>query len=469
MLTFIFQQSLDSGAVPDDWKVALVTPIFKKGKRSAPENYRPVSLTSICCKIKEHIIVSETIKHLEHHNILVDYQHGFRRRRSCESQLLITAHDFASILNKHSQVDVAVLDFAKAFDKVPHQRLIEKMKFYNIHPSVVEWTKAFLSSRTQSVVVDGYTSEAAPVLSGVPQGTVMGPLLFLIFINDIAKEIGASVRLFADDCLLYREIKSTKDCSLLQKDLTELVNWSKTWGMAFNIAKCSILSLTNATKNKISYTYEMDDQALTTIKSTPYLGVTISRKLQWTEHIDATVFAANRMLGFLRRTLGRCPENIKEKAYKATVRPKLEYCSSVWDPHHQTDIEKIEKVQKRAARFVKNIPHRRSGPQPSVTAIVEDLGWETLQNRRLNNQLTLLYKTVNNQIEIPAEYHPVPNNTRESRRCHNHQFTRLQSDINVHKYSFIPRTITDWNKLPSDVVAAKSLDLFKKRLHARQF
>ena len=187
-----------------------------------------------------------------------------------------------------------------------------------------------------------------------------------------------------------------------------------------------------------------------------------------TEHIDATVFAANRMLGFLRRTLGRCPESIKEKAYKATVRPKLKYCSSVWHPHHQKDIDKVEKVQKRAARFVKNNPHRRSGPQPSVTAMVEDLGWETLQNRRLNNRQTLLYKIINNQVEIPANYHPVPNNNRDSRRCHNHQFTRLQSDINTHKFSFIPRTIVDWNSLPSDVVAAKSLDSFKKRLHARQ-
>ena len=128
MLTFIFQQSLDTGTVPDDWKMALVTPVFKKGKRSAPENYRPVSLTSICCKINEHIIVSETMSHLERQDILVDYQHGFRRRRSCESQLLITAHDLASILNKRSQVDVAVLDFAKAFDKVPHQRLIKKTR-----------------------------------------------------------------------------------------------------------------------------------------------------------------------------------------------------------------------------------------------------------------------------------------------------------------------------------------------------
>ena len=128
MLTFIFQQALDQSTVPDDWKIALVSPVFKKGKRSGPENYRPISLTSICCKINEHIIVSQTITHLEQHNILVDYQHGFRRRRSCESQLLITAHDLASILDDHAQVDVAVLDFANAFDKVPHQRLIDKLK-----------------------------------------------------------------------------------------------------------------------------------------------------------------------------------------------------------------------------------------------------------------------------------------------------------------------------------------------------
>ena len=371
ILTFIFQQTLDKGSVPDDWKIALVTPIFKKGKRSAPENYRPVSLTSICCKINEHIIVSQTISHLEQHNILVDYQHGFRRRRSCESQLLVTAHDLASVLNKHSQVDVAVLDFAKAFDKVPHQRLIEKLRFYNIHPNVISWTTSFLSNRTQSVVVDGFTSDEAAVISGVPQGTVMGPMLFLIFINDIACNISSTVRLFADDCLLYKEIVSKADTTTLQQDLTELVEWSKTWGMAFNISKCNVLSVTNATKHKIEANYEMDGKPLNNINSTLYLGVTISRKLQWKEHIDVTCSAATRMLGFLRRNLSRCPQNIKEKAYKSAIRPKLEYCSSIWDPHTQKDIDKIEMVQKRAARFVKNIPHRRTGQQTSATAIVQ--------------------------------------------------------------------------------------------------
>ena len=466
MLTFIFQQSLDTGTVPDDWKMALVTPVFKKGKRSAPENYRPVSLTSICCKINEHIIVSETMSHLERQDILVDYQHGFRRRRSCESQLLITAHDLASILNKRSQVDVAVLDFAKAFDKVPHQRLIKKLEYYNLNPKVVGWIKSFLSDRTQRVVVDGYTSAEAPVLSGVPQGTVLGPLLFLLFINDIALNVSSSIRLVADDCLVYRETNTPEKCQLLQEDLEELAAWSLTWGMAFNVSKCNIISITNATKHKQKFSYSMNGEPIKSVKSAPYLGLIINNKLRWNQHIDSISSAANRMLGFLNRAMRKCSGQLKEKAYKTTVRPKLEYCSTIWDPHHADKVKKVEMVQRRAARFVKNIPHRRTGPQPSVTAMVNELGWETLQERRHNNRCQLLYKVKNGLVEVPTEYHPV-SKTRESRGCHSKQYVTYQTDIDSFKYSFLPRTVLDWNKLPRTVVEAESLVDFKRRLTSR--
>ena len=222
MLAFIMQQSLITRRIPSDWKKALVTPVFKEGDKSKPENYRPVSLTSICCRITEHIIVSQTMKHLDNHSILVDIQHGFRWQRSCESQLIITSHDLATILNRHSQADVAVLDFAKAFDKVPHHRLLQKLKQYNLDNDVIWWVESFLSSRNQRVVVDGFTSKEAPVMSSVPQGTVLGPLLFLIFINDIASETSWSIRLFADDCLLYREVRMHADCHMLQQDLDKL-------------------------------------------------------------------------------------------------------------------------------------------------------------------------------------------------------------------------------------------------------
>ena len=336
-------------------------------------------MTSICCKINEHIIVSQTLKHLEKHKILVDHQHGFRRGRSCETQLLITAHDLASTLNNRSQADVAVLDFAKAFDKVPHQRLIKKLEFYNLDKHAIGWIVSFLSGRSQSVVVDGHSSDESQVLSGVPQGTVMGPLLFLLFINDISADVSSSIRLFADDCLIYRDIRSSHDAELLQQDLDKVVDWSKKWGMEFNVSKCNILTVTQKmTKNQVEFKYHMDGQPLLNTNSTPYLGVTLNEKLNWDEHINKTTAAANRMLGFLRRTMYKCPQDLKATAYKTIVRPKLEYSASIWDPHQQKHMNKIDMVQRRAARFVTNTPHRCSGPQPSITAMVKDLGWETL-------------------------------------------------------------------------------------------
>ena len=310
----------------------------------------------------------------------------------------------------------------------------------------------------------------APVLSGVPQGTVMGPLLFLIFINDIAKDIKSRITFLADDCLLYYKIKTREDCNILQRDLDTLLKWTKTWGMAFNIKKCNVLSITNKTKNRINNEYQMENQPIKTIDSTPYLGVTITKKLLWNEHIDKAASAANRMLGFLTRTMRRCPQDLKEKAYKTTVRPKLEYCSSIWDPHETKYIKKCEMVQHRAARFVKNIPHRYTGPQPSVTAMVSELGWETLQNRRLNSRLTLLYKVKNSLVEVPTEYHPVPNLKRDpgTRRCHNKQYERITSDVNAFTFAFLPRTIVDWNNLRPSVVAAESLESFKARLSSIQ-
>lgn len=222
MLAFIFQQSIDTGEVPQDWRTANIVPIFKKGNRSKPANYRPVSLTAIPCKIMEHIISSQMMDHLEENNILLETQHGFRHKRSCESQLIITTDDLSRVLNTHGQTDMAILDFSKAFDKVPHARLAQKLEFYGIRGKTKQWIISFLRNRSQRVLVDGDMSQLNPVISGVPQGTVLGPILFLIYINDISDNIDSTVRLFADDCLVYREIKSVEDCQILQRDNSQL-------------------------------------------------------------------------------------------------------------------------------------------------------------------------------------------------------------------------------------------------------
>ena len=243
MLTHLFQQSLDSGVLPNDWKKAYVTPIYKKGDKTNPANYRPISLTSVVCKVMEHILASHIMQYLDTNNILLDTQFGFRSKHSCETQLLLTTTDLAKAIDKNLQTDVGILDFSKAFDKVSHNRLLHKLKHYGINGNILHWIKSFLHGRTQRVVVEGSYSSPCPVTSGVPQGSVLGPILFLIYINDISNNIHSQLRLFADDCLVYRIIQSSGDHLILQDDFNTLTSWAKANNMEFNITKCKIIQV----------------------------------------------------------------------------------------------------------------------------------------------------------------------------------------------------------------------------------
>ena len=213
ILEIIFNMSLQTGQVPNDWKEANIAPIFKKGDKHSPSNYRPVSLTCIIAKCMEHILVSNMMKHLELNNILHPLQHGFRKNYSCETQLLSLFQDLAS---NASQIDMIIMDFSKAFDKVPHRRLNYKLDWYAIRGNTREWILDFLSGRSQRVVLEGASSDSEPVVSGVPQGTVLGPVLFLLYINDLPDVVvHSTARLFADDCIVYRPIRNNDDTILL--------------------------------------------------------------------------------------------------------------------------------------------------------------------------------------------------------------------------------------------------------------
>ena len=245
-----YQQSIDEARLPDDWKQQYVHPVFKKGSRSDPANYRPVALTCILCKTLEHIIASNLHCHLEEHGFLSDAQHGFRKLRSCETQLYATLQDFFNTLEAGGRLDAVVLDFSKAFDKVPHERLMSKLLHCGVQGSTRRWIRHWLIGCEQRVVVDGTESDTCSVTSGVPQGSVLGPLLFLIFINDIAQDLNSNIRLFADDALLYRSIRSQEDHNRMQEDLDTLAHWASTWCMEFNVTKCYAMHIMTTSQKK---------------------------------------------------------------------------------------------------------------------------------------------------------------------------------------------------------------------------
>lgn len=227
-LTTIFNRSLSTSCVPEDWKQAIAIPVYKKGDRRDPLNYRPISLTCITSKIFEHIISHEMRNHLDNYNILSDVQHGFRKLHSCESPLIHTISELCFHNNNSDQVDVIVLDFSKAFDTVSHAKLINKLKAYNFFKNIILWIEDWLRDRSFLVSVNGSTSRVTAAYSGVPQGSVLGPLLFLVYINDLPMTISChktSIRLFADDALLYRPIKSLSDSHKLQQQLNAVINW----------------------------------------------------------------------------------------------------------------------------------------------------------------------------------------------------------------------------------------------------
>ena len=271
--------------------------------------------------------------------------------------------------------------------------LLWKLHQYGIRGRELAWIRAFLGSRSQQVVIDGEESESIPVTSGVPQGSLLGPILFLIYINDLPDEVRSQVRLFADDTALYLTMESEDDRSALQTDLDILYAWETRWDMEFNPSKCQVVHVTGSRKT-VKIDYVLHGQVLESVPCARYLGVDISSGLTWNSHIDRVIANANRTLGFIRRNIKTKMPKVREAAYNSLVRPQLEYASAVWDPHTKVRISQIKQVQRRAARLTASNFDRQS----SVTEMVKQLGWRSLEQRRADARLCLFYKVIHGLI-----------------------------------------------------------------------
>ena len=458
-ITRIFNESLKQMKVPDHWKMSNVTPIPKSGDPTSPTNYRPISLLSLVSKVLERIVHSRISAFIFSNNLLSTCQFGFRPRSSTQEALLSVTRNWFQLLSEHRQVACVFFDVKKAFDSVPHRKIIDSLSGIGIKGPLLNWLRDYLSGRRQRVVLDGTTSDPVNVSSGVPQGSILGPLLFNIVMNSISNlplSTNARLILYADDVLLFKPIDSAADAESLQLDVDKVIKWMSSQGLTPNHTKTQLLPITRST-NPLHIMITINGHPIAPSSSVKYLGVTISSNLSWSEHIASTCKKAKRQLGFIHRRFCQSPPQVRGKLYRATVLPKLEYCSAVWDPHKLTDIAKLEDVQKFAARITTRMW------KADYDSLTSTLSWQHLSVRRKLQKLKVCYNILNNLSIIPADTftpHPYP----LPRHPHSRILFRPFARTAAHQSSFFINVIPIWNNLPSFVVNSPNPFIFKRRL-----
>ena len=453
-LGIIYRETLERGEIPADWKDAGITPLYKKGKRSDAQNYRPVSLTSIPCKILETIVKEEMLLHLDKFSLIKESQHGFLTGRSCLTNLLEFMEEVTEIIDRGNSVDVIYLDFAKAFDKVSHKRLFKKLESHGISGNVGKWIVNWLTGRRQKVYVSGVYSDWNNVISGVPQGSVLGPLLFLIFINDLDENILSSLKKFADDTKLFREINCNNDCQTLQDDVDKLIGWSEEWNMLFNVEKCSVMHLG---RQNDKHVYNMGSSEIKSITVEKDLGVVFDSNIKFSSQCTVAARNANRILGLIRRNILHKSKDVILRLYKSLVRPHLEYCIQVWNPYLKKDVVLLEKVQKRATKMISELRHL------SYDQRLHKLGLISLEKRRIRGDLIQAFKIIKGFDKINmSKFFTLSVGSRT--RGHSFKLSKNRARLELRRNFFSQRVVNAWNKLPDEVIDVKTVNAFKQAL-----
>ena len=458
-ITLIFRASLKLRELPDQWKHASVYAIFKKGTKTKPKNYRPVSLTSIICKTFESLIRDHIIEHMKQNNLFREKQFGFISGRSTTLQLIHVFNIWTEILDQEGEIEAIYCDFMKAFDKVPHKRLIHKIDKYGIKGNILGWIKAFLSNRTQCVNIGCATSNTAPVTSGIPQGSVLGPILFVIYINDLPDVVDEDsfVFLFADDTKLFREIKSPVDRFILQQDLISLTEWSDKWLLKFHPDKCVSMIISRSSEIRVA-SYEMENHQFHCSNCEKNIGVFIDSSLNFDKHISYAVNKANRVLAIARKTFECMDRDIFSQIFKTLVRPHLEYAAPVWSPYQISQKELIENVQRRATKMV---PGLSDLPYPER---LRKLNLPTLAYRRVRGDMIQTFKLMN---DIDGYDKSLPSILEISTTGLGGQSKKLykqRANKKIRKFYFTNRITSLWNSLPEYVIKSKDLINFEKNL-----
>ena len=460
-LSIIFNMSLESGTVPTAWKTATVTPIFKKGTKGDPGNYRPVSLTSVPCKILESIIKDKIMDHLLENNLISDSQHGFMPGRSCATNLVEFMDFVTESVDEGESVDIFYLDFAKAFDKVPRQRLLRKLRAKGVEPGAVTWIEDWLTGRTQCVQIQGEKSGECSVESGVPQGTVLGPCLFSVYIDDLEGELkqrrlDVLIKKFADDTKGAKVIKGPEDRIKMQEALDCLCDWADRWGMSFNFSKCKVM---HVGKKNPRYEYFMRGTQVSTTEEERDVGVLISSNLKPSAQCSKAACTAKSVLNQLQRNFHYRDRITFLKLYKQYVRPHLEFSVPAWSPWLAGDREVLEKVQEKAVKMVTGLK------AVSYEDRCAELGLETLQVRRERLDMALVHKYIGKENQTLFRMMSANGGARTRRAAGAKIIASQYARTDIRKESFAIRVVETWNRLPDSVKLTEKLESFKKKLN----
>ena len=456
----LFNKSLSCGILPSEWKLANISPIPKRSPNNDVSNYRPISLLSLISKAFERCIYNRLIEHI--HGQIYELQYGFLRGRSTTSQLLHVLQQVLNVLEQKNQVDIVYLDFAKAFDKVSHNLLLVKLHNFGIRGNLLQWFRDFLSGRFQRVTALGVSSEPLPVLSGVPQGSILGPLLFIIYVNDLPKSISqdTTMAIFADDTKCYRPIKNSEDNKTLQSDLDNITIWCHEWKMDLNQTKCGVLHLTRSREPTITQ-YTVLDSPVNRSNSQRDLGMSITSNLKWNKQVQDISLKANKMLGFVKRTTHViCNQSVRKALYLTMVRSQLAYGSQVWAPQTVGNIQTIERVQRRATKFILSLPYRTDisyKDRLQILNIIPLCYWHEYLD------MVYVFKSLKNDSDSNIS---VKVSTRETRSASNGILLNVGKCRTVnYQNSYYIRAAKVWNTLPVDIRdTTKSVPSFKTLL-----
>lgn len=395
-LEIIFNKAITSMTFPSKWKHSLISPIFKAGDKANIENYRPISIISAISKIFEKGIYLHI--HNQTCNQISDMQHGFTTGKSTLSNLLEYNNYLAKNMVKGNQVDTIFTDMTKAFDRIDHSLLLEKLKRYDLEICLIKLIESFLRNRTQTVCVYGAKSQAINPLSSVPQGSILSPLLFALFINDLPNRISSNLLMYADDVKIFRKITNMHEAQLLQNDINSLKEWCNENKLNLNTSKCYVMSTTRKTHHNIHlFNYKIDNTPLMRVSTYKDLGVIFDSKLTFKEHINSIITKSFKILGFISRSLNRFRRIETYKTlYFTYVRGVLEYCSPVWTPHYDIHIYRIEKIQKC---FTRKVFYKFHFPYEQYEMRLLRLNMLSLYNRRLLTDELTFYKIFNHIIK----------------------------------------------------------------------